>query len=257
MTGRDDAPRSILITGAASGIGQALAQAYARPGVALALSDRDGARLEDSARACRERGAGVRADVVDVADRAAMTRWIAAVDSATPLDLVIANAGIAGGSGGGGEREEQVRDIFAVNMVGVLNTILPVVPAMQARGRGQIAVMSSMAGLLSLPSLPAYSASKNAVRAYGEALRGVLADDGIGVSVILPGWVESRMTDGISFPTPFLMDADKAAWIIRRGLARNKARIAFPWPMVAKVSLLNLLPYAIRAALLRRALKKI
>jgi short-subunit dehydrogenase len=238
-------PQSILITGASSGIGEALAVAYARPGVRLVLSGRDEARLAAVDKSCRERGATVRADVLDVTDRPAMAQWIDAVDAEGPLDLVIANAGISAGTFDGGESPDQARAIFAVNLDGVLNTVQPAIPHLKRRRRGQIALMSSLASFRGFPGAPAYCASKAAVRVWGEALRGELSPHGIGVSVICPGFVVSRMTAGNRFPMPFLMEADRAAEIIRKGLARNRARIAFPWPMYAGSWLLALLPPAL------------
>jgi len=232
-------PLSILITGASSGIGAALAEFYAAPGVALALCGRDRARLDEVAQICLNKGAEVKADVVDVTGRDAMAAWISRSDQARPLDLVIANAGI---SGEGDLDEAATRDIFAVNMAGVLNTIFPALRPMRKRRRGQLALVSSMAGFRGLPSAPAYSASKVMVKAYGEALRGVLAVEGIGVSVICPGFVESRITAKNDFPMPLIISAAKAARIIAAGLARNRLLIAFPWPFVAFMWCLNLLP---------------
>lgn len=250
-------PKSIAITGASSGIGAALAQAYAKPGVTLALSGRDRARLSTVADGCRAAGAEVIADVLDVARRDAMVEWIAGLDSARPLDLVVANAGISAGTGDiGGEDEAQARDIFAVNLDGVLNTLWPAIDVMRRRRAGQLAIVSSIVGFRGLPGAPAYSASKAAVLAYGDALRVGLAGDGIVVSVICPGFVESRITETNDFPMPFLMPADKAAAIIKRGLARGRARIVFPWPMHVAVRLLQLLPTIIADALLARAPKK-
>ncbi len=249
-------PRAILITGASGGIGAALARAYAGPGAFLALAGRDRRRLEAVAGACRDGGARVTAEIVDVTDQAAMARWVEGTDDAHPLDLVIANAGISAGTGGQGEDEEQTRALFAVNVGGVLNTVLPVVTRMRARKRGQIAVMSSVAGFRGLPGAPAYSASKAAVKAYGEALRGWLAADGVRVSVICPGFVDTPMTAGNPYPMPFLMQADRAAALIRRGLARDKARIAFPRLMYWVMWLLGALPPSITDALLRKVPKK-
>ena len=234
-------PGSILITGASSGIGAALADAYAAPGVALALTGRDEGRLAAVAGRCRGRGARVTMAALDVTDAAALGAWIAAVDEGAPLDLVIANAGISGGTQGG-EGAGQARRIFAVNLDGVLNTVLPAIPGMRARGHGQIALMSSLAGFRGFPGAPAYCASKAAVKAWGEALKGSLGADGVAVSVICPGFVRSPMTDVNPFPMPLIMDAGRAASIIRRGLARNRARIAFPWPMYCLVWLLAALP---------------
>ena len=249
-------PGAILITGASSGIGEALALDYAAPGRFLALSGRNATRLETVAEACRNLGAQVKADVVDVAHRSAMVRWFVGVDDVHPLDLVVANAGIPGGTTGGQvESEEQVRDALAVNLAGVLNTVWPAIACMRERGRGQIAIISSLAGFRGLPGAPAYSASKAAVKSYGEALRGWLRADGIRLSVVLPGYVRTRMTENNAFPMPFIMEADKAARIIRHGLKRDKARIAFPWPMYMAMWLMGALPPALTDPLLKVAPK--
>lgn len=249
-------PKSIVITGASSGIGEALAREFAAPGVTLSLSGRDSDRLGDVAERCRAAGATVEPARLDVTDRVATTDWLVEADRRHPVDLVIANAGISGGTSDKGEGELQTRRIFDINVTGVLNTVLPAIPPMQRRGHGQIALMSSAASFRGMPGAPAYSASKAAVRAYGEALRGALAPSGIRVSVICPGFVRSRMTDANPFRMPLLMDADKAARIIRRGLARNKARIAFPWPTYFAAWLMGALPPALTDPLFRTLPKK-
>lgn len=249
-------PKTILVTGASSGLGEALARCYARPGVTLVLTGRDLARLDAVADACRAAGAGVRSATADVTDRAFLADWLPGVDEATPVDLVIANAGISAGTGGGGEGEEQARRIFATNLDGVLNTIHPLIPRMARRRRGQIALMSSLASFRGFPGAPAYCASKAAVRVYGEALRGALRPDGIEVSVICPGFVRTPMTAVNPFPMPFLMDADKAARLIARGLARDRPRIAFPWPTYLGARALSLLPTGLADRLVGRAPRK-
>lgn len=235
-------PRSILITGASSGIGEALALAYAKSGTALALTGRDAERVDAVAAACRTKGATVHTAVLDVLERERLADWVRAVDAKTPIDLVIANAGISGGSGSFETMDEIARKIFAVNVDGVFNTVHPALPMMGARKRGQIAIVSSVAGFRGLPGAGPYSASKAAVRVYGEALRGRLRKYGIGVSVICPGYVRSRMTAKNKFPMPLLMDADRAAEIIRRGLEADRPRIAFPFPTYAAIWITNLLP---------------
>jgi short-subunit dehydrogenase len=227
-----------------------LAEAYAGPGVTLVLTGRDRERLDAVAARCVERGAVVRAATVDVADRAAMADWLALVDRETPVDLCIANAGISGGTGRRGESEEQARRILAVNVDGVLNTIHPLIGPMRERGRGQLALVSSLAGLRGYPGAPAYCASKAAVKSYGESLRLDLRPAGIEVSVICPGFVKSRITDRNRFPMPFLMDANRAASIIRRGLERNRGRIAFPLPTYLMAWIVAMLPAALADALL-------
>jgi NADP-dependent 3-hydroxy acid dehydrogenase YdfG len=249
-------PRSILITGASSGIGAALAKAYAGPGVHLALGGRDSSRLGAIGSLCRAAGATVDEGVVDVTDRAAMEVWLATLDDRHPVDLVIANAGISAGSAAGWERPEQARAIFSVNLEGTLNTVLPLLPAMSRRGSGQIAVMSSLASFRGYPGAPAYCASKAALRIWGEALRGDLWDTGIRVTVICPGYVASPMTEHNQFYMPLLMETDRAAHIMKRDLARGRARIAFPWPLYCGAWLLGFLPPVMTDSLLRRLPKK-
>jgi short-subunit dehydrogenase len=248
---------SILITGASSGLGAALAEIYAAPGTVLFLGGRDPARLERVAEICRAKGAEVQCARIDVTDRPAMEEWVRESDDAHPLSLLIANAGISAGTGNRlGETAEQTRAIFVANLDGVFNTVLPVIPRMQARRAGQIAVMASLAGFFGAAGAPAYCASKAAVRVWGEGLRGWLAADGVGVSVICPGFVETAMTAKNRFPMPFLMKPEVAARIMRAGIDRNHARIAFPWPLAAIVWLLAALPPGWTARLLGRAPKK-
>ncbi|MBI3708081.1 MAG: SDR family NAD(P)-dependent oxidoreductase [Proteobacteria bacterium] len=249
-------PRAILITGASSGIGAALARTYARDGLFLALIGNDPTRTREIAETCRRQGAAVEHVALDVTDQTALAAWIATVDRAHPLDLVIANAGISAGTGGGGESEEQAHRILAVNIDGVLNTVFPALAGMIARRSGQIALMSSLAGFRGFPGAPTYCASKAFVRIWGEALRGELARHGIGVSVICPGFVASRMTAVNTFRMPLLMHAERAAAIIVRGLARNRPRIAFPWRMYAGTRLLAALPPRLADFLLARLPKK-
>lgn len=246
------APRSILITGASRGLGAALARAFAAPGVQLVLSARTQADLDSVAAGCRALGASASVAVADVTDAPAMAALIAAADEAGPLDLVLANAGISAGTAGGAESEAQTRRILAVNIDGVVNTVAPALDRMRRRGRGQIAIMSSLAGFRGYPGAPAYCASKAAIRVWGEALRARESALGIEVSVICPGFVRTAMTAGNAFPMPLLMDAEPAARIIRRGLARNRGRIAFPWPVYAATRLFAALPGGVVDPLMRR-----
>jgi short-subunit dehydrogenase len=249
-------PKTVLITGASSGIGRALALLYAEPGRRLLLMGRDGPRLEAAARECAAKGAAVATSLAPVTDQAAMATLLREWDETHPIDLVIANAGISGGFDPRDEVEAQFRDILAINLDGTFNTVNPLIPRMAARKRGQIALMSSMAGFRGLPNAPAYSTSKMAVRGYGEALRPLLKSSGIEVSVIFPGFVKTPLTDVNKFPMPFLIDPERAARHIRDGLERNKARIAFPWRMHLLVRFIAALPLWLGDMLLLKAPKK-
>ncbi len=249
-------PKSIVITGGSSGIGEALALRYATPGVFLALTGRDQERLELVAERCRAAGAEVATAVIDVCAKEALADWMAELDRRRPLELVIANAGVSAGTGSLGENAVQVRTILSVNIDGVVNTALAAAELMQPRRSGQIAIMSSLAAFRGFPGAPAYCASKAAVRVWGEALRGMLGRQGLKVTVICPGYVKSRMTAVNDFPMPFIIEAERAARIIQRGLAANKARVVFPRRLFALVWLLALLPPAWTDPLLNRLPEK-
>ncbi len=236
---------NIVITGASSGLGAALARACAAPGVVLGLTGRNRDRLMETAASCTAKGAKVEPGIVDVRDDEIMQEWLEKFDTRYPIDLLVANAGISAGAGGQPESRKIVKDIFATNVTGVINSILPVIPRMQARKSGQIAIISSLAGIRGLPSCPAYSASKAAVRFFGEGLRGELKKDGIGVSVICPGYIRTPMTDVNDFPMPFIMETNKAADIILHGIHNNKSRVAFPLALYLPLLLLSYLPLAV------------
>ncbi len=249
-------PRSILITGASSGIGAALARAYAAEDVLLALVGRDQTRLGRVAQTCRLRGAVVEVASIDVTEAERLARFMVEFDDRRPLDLVIANAGVSGGTLGGGESEAQTRAITAINVEGMLNTVLPMSARMIVRRSGQIALMSSLAAFRGFPGAPAYCASKAFVRVWGEALRPELAAHGVALSVICPGFIATPMTAVNKFRMPLLMSAERAARIIVRGLARNRARIAFPWLLYAGARLGAVLPPGLTDLVMARLPKK-
>ncbi|TWT03806.1 SDR family oxidoreductase [Reyranella sp. CPCC 100927] len=242
--------RSIVLTGASSGIGAALARDYASKSVRLALIGRDATRLADVATACRDKGADVATATIDITERATLEAWLQRQDAERAVDLVIANAGVALEKGRDLGDGESLRRTMAINVDGTLNTILPLLPAMRARRVGQIGIVSSLAGFFGLPQAAGYNASKAAGRVLAESLRIQLKADKVGVSAICPGFVESAITRGNSFPMPFLMTAERASNIIRRGLAQNRARIAFPLPTKAAVWLGMALPGGLTSRLL-------
>jgi len=249
--------KTILITGASSGIGKALALLYATPGTTLYLTGRNTARLQEVEALCLQRGAMVDTLTLSVTDRETLTAQLLAWDKLSPIDIVVANAGISGGTSGDARKNEtQMRDIIETNLIGTFNTVNPLIPLMQARRQGQIVLMSSMAGFRGMPNAPAYSTSKVAVRAYGDALRPLLKPDGISVSIIFPGFVKTPLTDVNTFPMPFLMDVEKAAEIIKRGIDGKKPFIAFPWQMHILCWFLSVIPRVAGDWILTRAPKK-
>lgn len=237
---------SILITGASSGIGEALARALATEGSTLHLSGRDPVRLDMVAAACRASGAQVEPVLLDVRDAAAMEAWVKGTGK---LDVVIANAGISAGTGVAGvERPGQTRAIFATNLDGAFNTLLPAIELMSAQPpgvdgvRGRIAVIASVAALIATFAAPAYGASKAAVDRWVVASAPGLRRDGIVLTSVCPGYIRTPMTARNRFPMPGLMDAERAARIILRGIAAGRVRVTFPWWMGLAARIGDLLP---------------
>lgn len=234
--------RNILITGASSGIGEALAIYYAKSGAKnLFLCGRNQERLKNVAKKCRALGSKVEEKVLDVTDRQAMENWIEKADQTAPLELVFANAGVSTGF----ETPENIYATFETNIFGVLNTVTPALEIFRYRRdryKRIIAITASIAGYHGLAACPSYSATKACVKAYGEALRASFQKEGIQINVICPGFVRSRITDKNTCPMPFLMEADKAAAIIAKGIEKNTGLIAFPLPMRFGAYLLSVLP---------------
>jgi NAD(P)-dependent dehydrogenase (short-subunit alcohol dehydrogenase family) len=247
---------SVLITGASSGIGAALAHELAAPGVTLHLSGREAGRLAAVAAACRARGAIAQDAVLDVTDAAAMAAWIAGCGR---LDLVVANAGISAGAGEKApESPAQTRAIFATNLDGVLNTVLPALDVMRGQPagadavRGRIAVIASIAAFVAGAAAPAYCASKAAVDTWTVATALGLRRDGIMLTSVCPGYIRTAMTARNRFPMPGLMNADRAARIILRGVAAGRIRVVFPWYMGLAARIGGLVPPRLVGAVMAR-----
>jgi len=246
-----------LITGASSGIGEALAIACAKRGDTLFLCGRNEQRLQLVAEKCRGLGATVSASVVDVRSATAMQDWVLACDVIAPLERVFANAGVSAGE----ETEESARKTFETNIDGCVNTVFPSLDAFRSgrgvRKRRQIAITASIAGYAPLKACPSYSATKNCIKTWGLAMREALAPEGIEICVICPGFVRSRITDGNTCPMPFLMDAPRAAKKILKGVDKNVGIIAFPCQMRFAAWLLSIMPQRLCAAINRLLPKKV
>jgi short-subunit dehydrogenase len=242
------APSRILITGATGGIGSALATLYAQPGHSLWLQGRRGERLDELAAKCAARGAAVQVKVLELSDISAVIGWVGGI--AREIDLAILNAG-ATSNVLSGEAWREIDQVLHVNVRATLAAACALLPAMRARGAGQIALVSSISAWHGVPLTPAYSASKAALKAYGEAMRGWLAPAGVEVNVVLPGFVRTAMSERFPGPRRFMVSPEHAARRIQRGLASNRACIAFPLVPSLFMRALPLLPPAIAQALLR------
>jgi short-subunit dehydrogenase len=246
----------VFITGASSGIGQALAARYAQAGWRLALVARRSAEVEAWAAALQlgaERCAVYRADVAVIDDGAEsiVTAGRACIAAQGLPDVVIAAAGISIGMDTAQRGDLAVMgDLFATNNVGVAATFHPFLAAMRARGSGTLVGIASVAAIRGLPGHGAYSASKAAVVAYCESLRGECRGSGVRVVTLLPGYIATPLTARNPYRMPFLMPAAAFAERAFDAIAAGTSYRVIPWQMGVLAKLLRVLPNALYDRLL-------
>jgi NAD(P)-dependent dehydrogenase (short-subunit alcohol dehydrogenase family) len=229
--------KRILITGASSGIGEALSLAYAKQGAILGLIARRGDLLGELAGRCEEIGGIARSFPLDVTDAAAIQK--AAEDFRNEfgwVDILIANAGI-----GGNNPEtrallpDAVKKVFDINLLGAANSVGAVLPDMLEREKGHLVAISSLAGFRGLPKSAAYSASKAGMTAFFESVRLDVAHKGIDVTIIQPGFIKTPLTAGRHSKMPFLMELEDAIPHFVRAIEKRKRFAAFPWQLATLV----------------------
>lgn len=236
----------VVITGASSGIGEALARHYAGRGATLALISR---RRPDVA------GVFYPVDVADVPALAAAAQDFVARFG--PPDLVIANAGVASGTDGTEIGDvAKLKKILDTNVAGLAATLAAFAPAMREAGRGTLAGVASIAGFRGLPGNGAYSASKAAAISWMESLRAELHGSGVSVVCICPGYIDTPMTRVNRFRMPFLLSADEAARRIARAIAARRRLAVIPWQMALVSLLLRVIPGWLFDRLAARAPRK-
>jgi len=236
--------RNILITGASNGIGSALALRLAEPNNRLILLARNKSKLDAVAAQCKQSQAEVIIHSADVTKTTEIQSLIENIDKEFPIDLIICNAGVTNSVGKRGQAEtwDEITAVIDTNLYGVLACLNPLISRMQQRKYGQIAIISSLTAFYGMPVTPIYSASKSALKGYGEGLRGWLKHDGIKVNMVYPGFVKSDLSDQLRTDKPFMMSPEKAAGIIVKGLEKNKPSISFPFPINYGIRILNILP---------------
>ena len=234
----------VFITGASSGIGQALALRYYRDGARLALVARRTAEVERWAAEQRLDVTRFKVYGADVADPEAITRTGRdCIEHQGLPDVVIANAGISIGMDTTQFDDLDVmRRTFATNNVGLAATFHPFVEAMNERGSGTLVGVASVAAIRGLPGHGAYSASKSAVVAYCESLRGECRPFGVKVVTLLPGYIDTPLTRGNRYSMPFLMPVDDFADQAVRAIRAQVSYRVIPWQMGVLAKVLRLLP---------------
>ncbi len=233
--------QKIFITGASSGIGEALARHYASQGAQLGLVARRGDWLEKVAADITPRPEIYVCDVRDAQALKAAARQF--MDKHGLPDVVIANAGVSRGTLT--EIEDDLaafQEIFDINVLGMVNTFHPFVDAMKVRRHGTLVAIASVAGFRGIPGSGAYSASKAAVIRYCESLRVELRASGVAVVTICPGYIRTPMTAVYKFKLPFLIDVDTAAVRFARAIAAKKSFTVIPWSMGVAARILRILP---------------
>lgn len=231
----------VFITGASSGIGEALARHYAARGATLGLAAR---RPEALAALAASLAVPCHVYPLDVTDAPALaTAARDFIGRAGLPDRVIANAGISVGTlTEAAEDLAAFQRVLAVNVLGLVNTFHPFIEPMRAAGRGTLAGISSVAGVRGLPGAGAYSASKAAATTYLESLRVELRGSGLRVVTVAPGYIETPMTAANPYPMPFLLPAPEAARRIARVIDAGGSYAVVPWQMAVVAKLLRLLP---------------
>ena len=248
-------PLKIFITGASSGIGQALAQYYAKEGAIIGLAARRADLLRKLKDSLPTETAIYALDVrdADALEKAAQD-FIARFGSP---DIVIANAGVSAGTLTENKNDlNTFKGVIDINLLGMVHTFQPFIESMKQAKKGSLVGIASVAGVRGLPGAGAYSASKAAVITYLESLRVELLPDGINVTTIAPGYIKTPMTDINEYAMPFLMAPDIAAQKFAQAIAKKKRFIVIPWQMGWLAKIMRCLPPFVWDCLMKHAPRK-
>jgi short-subunit dehydrogenase len=227
----------VFLTGASSGIGEALAIAIAKRGAILGLLARREEMLKELAEKCESLGGKARVFAADVVDAEAVQKSADALRAEFGhIDILIANAGIGGNNKETRElRPEAVKKVIDINLLGAVNSVHAVLPNMLERGSGQLVAISSLAGFRGIPKSAAYSASKAGMTAFFESVRLDVMHKGVDVTIIQPGFIKTPLTSGRKSKMPFMMELEDAIPYFLRAIEKRKKFAAFPWQIATLV----------------------
>lgn len=232
-----------MITGASSGIGRGLALELARRGAAIGLVARRSELLAEIVSEIEAANGNALALVADVNDAEALRREADRLrEQFGPIDVLIANAGIATVDHAVALQPVQVANVINVNVMGAVNSVAAVLPEMVARGEGQLVAISSLSAYRGLPKSAAYCASKAALSCFFESVRIDIQNSGVDVTIIHPGFIKTPLTAGRRSKMPFLMELDEAVRKMVRAIEKRKKTVAFPWQLASIVRLGMVMP---------------
>ncbi len=233
----------VFITGASRGIGREIALEYAKKGFKLFLTATNIELLKDLSNQINKKGGESDYSRCDVSEKSEVANAVnEAISRFGRIDMAILNAGINGKCYFTEFSDELLHQIYKINVFGVAYCIEYLVPIMKAQGNGIIAGVSSLADFRGVPGSAIYNSSKSALSILLESARIELAQYGITVITVKPGFVISDMTAKNDFYMPFLMETNKAARIIIQGIEKEKKEIKFPFPMALLVSIAKMIP---------------
>ncbi|MEP6900151.1 MAG: SDR family NAD(P)-dependent oxidoreductase [Actinomycetota bacterium] len=234
----------VFLTGASSGIGEALAIEIAKRGAILGLLARREEMLRELAEKCEAVGGKARVFACDVVDAGLVRKSADALrEEFGRIDILIANAGI-----GGKSKETQslqpvsVKEVIDINLIGAVNSVHAVLSQMLERGSGQLVAISSLAGIRGLPKSAAYCASKAGMTALFESVRLDVQDQGVSVTIIQPGFIKTPLTAGRKNKLPFVMELEDAIPLFLKAIENRKKFAAFPWQLAVFVKLGRIFP---------------
>ncbi len=234
----------VFLTGASSGIGEALAIEIARRGATLGLLARRAEMLRELAGKCEAVGGKARVLAGNVVDAQTVQESADALRAEFgQIDILIANAGI-----GGKSKETQtlvpaaVKEVIDINLIGAVNSVYAVLPQMLERGSGQLVAISSLAGIRGLPKSAAYCASKAGMTALFESIRLDVQERGVAVTIIQPGFIRTPLTAHRKNKLPFLMELEDAVPLFLKAIENRKKFAAFPWQLASFVKLGKIFP---------------
>jgi short-subunit dehydrogenase len=227
----------VFLTGASSGIGEALALEIAKRGAVLGLLARREELLREISDKIKQSGGTARVFAVDIADaRAVAVAAQSLRNEYGKIDVLIANAGIGGNNKETKNLEaEAVTRVIDTNLIGAVNSVAAVLPQMLERKSGQLIAISSLAGFRGLPKSAAYCASKAGMTAFFESVRLDVQHKGVSVTIIQPGFIKTRLTSGRKAKMPFLMELEDSIPHFLNAIEKRKKFAAFPWQLAAIV----------------------